>query len=343
MSESPVRAILILAGGAGTRLWPLSTDENPKQFLQIFEGKSLLQRTWDRVVKLSSTDRVFVSTNDRYAGKVAEQLPRIRPENILIEPSRRNTAPAIATCCSIMADRIGNPLIGVFPSDHFIGNEKTFIEVVDRAFRFAESGEFLLTIGITPGEASTGFGYLELGQELTEGVVRVKRFVEKPDRASAETFVASGDFLWNGGMFIWRSDLFLRRLSETAPVIAEESRRFVAAARVEDARSIYDAMPAISIDYALMERATDVAAVGGDFDWSDVGSWSAVASRLGGGGLSGVYLEDSAGVFVLSSPDKPVAVVGLSNIAVIDSPDGLLVLNLDKAELMSRVVKRIKE
>ena len=252
------RAALLLAGGAGTRLRPLSSDENPKQFLRLWDGKSLLQMTYERVRDLD----VFVSTNEMYAGKVLEHVPAA---HVIAEPARRNTAPALALCCFEIGARLGEEtVVAALPADHFIANEPEFRRVLDRAFAYAEAHDVLVTIGITPTEPNTGYGYLELGEPLADGVVALRRFVEKPDRARAEEFVRAGNYAWNGGIFVWRVSVFRAALEQHAPEIAKVTR-----ARYED-------IPSISIDYALMEKARNVVCIPGEFGWSDVGSWDAL-------------------------------------------------------------------
>jgi mannose-1-phosphate guanylyltransferase len=255
---------VILAGGAGTRLRPLSSDENPKQFLKLFDGKSLLQLTWDRVSRLLPPEAIFVSTNVQYADKCREHLPRMPHGNVLAEPARRNTAPAIALCTFAIEQRLGECTVSFLASDHYIGNEEEFVRVLQRAYEFAETHDELVTLGIEPSEPNTGYGYLELGETLDEGVLRVRSFKEKPDLATAEEFLRAGNYAWNAGMFVWRSDVFRRELTAATPEIA----------RVSDAT--YEEMPSISIDYALMEKAPRVATLRGDFDWSDVGSFDAL-------------------------------------------------------------------
>lgn len=258
------RAAVILAGGAGTRLRPLSSDENPKQFLKLFDGKSLLQLTWDRVARLLPPERIFVSTNVQYADKCREHLPAMPHENVLAEPARRNTAPAIALCTFAIEQRLGSCTVSFLASDHFIANEEEFVRVLDRAYAFAETHEELVTIGIAPTEPNTGYGYLELGDALERDVLRVRSFKEKPDLATAEDFLRAGNYAWNGGLFVWRSDVFRRALEAAAPEIAQ----------VSDAN--YEQMPSISIDYALMEKTPHVATLRGAFGWSDVGSFDAL-------------------------------------------------------------------
>lgn len=255
------RAAVILAGGAGTRLRPLSSDENPKQFLKLFDGKSLLQLTFERLTRLLPADAIYVSTNEQYAPKCLEQLPTLPPENVLAEPARRNTAPAIALCTFAIEKRVGPCVVSFLASDHYIGNVAEFVRVLERAYDFAESSDYLVTIGIAPDEPNTGYGYLEVGRAIDRDVLLVEAFTEKPDLERAESFLAAGNYIWNASMFVWRSDVFRRELETAAPEIATVSE------------ANYASMPSISIDYALMEKAPRVATIRGDFGWSDVGSF----------------------------------------------------------------------
>ena len=242
---------LILAGGAGIRLRPLSSDDNPKQFLRIFDGKSLLQKTYARA---RQADAVYVSTNELYAPKCVDQLGSV---NLITEPERRNNAPAIALCCFEIEKR-----------DHFIADENEFARVLERAFAYAESSDYLVTIGIEPTEPNTGYGYLQLGREIAPGVIRLERFTEKPSRERAEAFLRDGNYAWNAGIFVWRASVFRDVLRSVAPEIAAVTHEG------------YASMPSISIDYALMEKAPRVVAIRGDFGWSDVGSFEAL-ERVG--------------------------------------------------------------
>ena len=319
------RAALILAGGAGTRLWPLSSDENPKQFLRLFGGESLIRKTYERLRGLE----VFVSTNERYRGQVLRELPELDPSRVITEPARRNTAPAIALSCFEIATQLGEETaIAILPSDHFIEDAAEFRHTLDLAFDYAERERALVTVAIAATEPNTGYGYLELGDEVSPGIVALRRFVEKPDRARAEEFLRAGNFAWNGGMFIWRASAFREELTRVAPEVARVTRE------------AYESAPSISIDYALMEKASRVAAVRGDFGWSDVGTWAAVA-RLAGAGNAPLETEDASGVFAQSSSGRRVVAIGVDNVAIVESDEGILVLDLARAELLSKVVKRM--
>jgi len=258
------RAVLIVAGGIGTRLRPLSSDENPKQFLRIFGGQSLLQKTFVRATRLAPPESIYISTSGEFREKCVEQIPHLPPSNILTEPVRRNTGPAIALCCFRIESREGEAVAAVLASDHYIADEDEFERVLDHAYDFAAESEYLVTIGIQPTEAHTGYGYLELNGEIDAGIIRVERFTEKPTLERAREFLAAGNYVWNAGMFVWRTSVFRRRLNDAAPEIAQVTEEN------------YASMPNISIDYALMEKTPLVAAVRGDFGWSDIGSFEAL-------------------------------------------------------------------
>jgi mannose-1-phosphate guanylyltransferase len=274
------RTALILAGGTGTRLRPLSSDDNPKQFLKLFDGASLLQMTFNRVARLMEPASIFISTNEQYSSKCAEQLPLLPEVNLLTEPARRNTAPAIALCCFAIEALAGDAVVAVLASDHYIADEDEFVRVLARTYDFASANDYLVAIGIEPTEPNTGYGYLQLGDEIEPGVNKLQRFTEKPSIGRAEEFLRAGGYAWNAGMFVWRTSVFRRALENAAPEIASLADRIVASGDPAERVAHYEAMPSISIDYALMEKAQRVAAIRGHFGWSDVGSFEAL-ERVG--------------------------------------------------------------
>ncbi len=333
------RCALILCGGAGTRLWPLSTEERPKQFIPLIGDRSLFQQTFDRLVEAVGAESIWVATVERYVPLILEQVPVLQRNRILVEPARRNTAPAIAMAHALISESIGEHRLGVFPSDHYIADPEAFRSAVEEAFDYVEVQEQLVTLAIPPTKPETGFGYLELGEPVTGRIRRVRSFVEKPDADTARSYLESGRYAWNGGMFVWESDTFDAALQRHAPEIRTLAHDIAVAP--SELERLYSQMPSVSIDYALMEKADNVVTVAAEYGWSDVGSWSAVA-ELSPQSSEGVILVGSNS-WVKSSSGRTIAVAGADDLIIVETPDALLILHKDAGDRMREVAEKAND
>ncbi len=349
---------VILSGGSGTRLWPVSREAMPKPFMRLGGGDSLLQRTVARAVAAGCRDCVVV-TNREYGFRTSEEVEAMgaggpRSMQLLLEPAGRNTAPAIAAAALWAAGsgRGDEPLL-VLPADHLIQDEARFAMLVAQARELALAGRIVL-FGIRPTMPETGFGYLECAAPDADGAAAVRRFVEKPDAEMAAAYLASGNFLWNSGMFCFTPATIVGALEQLAPEVLEAARSALAHARADPGfaqrleldRAAFERAPDISIDYAVMERAADVVALPGDFGWSDIGSWKAVAQELpadaAGNTVSGeVVMADCSNTHI-QSEDRLVAAVGLRDVVVVDTPDALLVCDRHSTQKVKDVVVELK-
>ena len=348
---------VIIAGGSGTRLWPLSRDSRPKQMLDFGTGASLLQQAGDRLSPLIPPERTLVVTRRDYLPLVAEQLPALPAENLLGEPEGRNTAPALGWAAEILARRDPDAVMAVVTADHVIRPKETLQAAVARAASLLEREPWaLVTFGVKPRSPETGFGYLHLGDRLAgEGPAAHKLlgFREKPDLATAQAYVAGGRHLWNSGMFCWRADTLRNRLAECAPELAAGLRSLLDR-RPDDpalARE-YAQLPKISIDYAVMEPSATaglVRAVSLDLEWHDLGGYNALEAVLPADADGNIV---SAGPAVLLSakrnivigrPDHAVAVVGLEDVVVVQTPDATLVCRRQDTERIREVVEQLKK
>lgn len=326
---------MLLAGGSGTRFWPLSRRSRPKPFLKLLGSASLLRAAWDRALALAPPERVWVVAPARLANAVRRELPGLRPANLVREPSPRDTAPAVALACAAVARRDAEAVVAIFPTDQAIRKRAAFARAVRTAARVAADGP-LVCLGIAPDRPATGFGYLRVAGRKTRGAFRVERFVEKPDARRARAFLRSGRYLWNGGMFVWKAGAFLEEAARVAPAV-----HAAAVATAAGRRGRWASAPRISVDYAVMEKARDVRVVPLDAGWDDVGSWEA-AVRLGGsGGGPGVRI-DSPGSVVFGGR-RFVALVGLPGVVVVDTDDALLVASREAAERVKAVVAAVRD
>ncbi|HET8554411.1 MAG TPA: mannose-1-phosphate guanylyltransferase/mannose-6-phosphate isomerase [Rhodanobacteraceae bacterium] len=342
---------VILSGGSGTRLWPLSRSGHPKQFLALDGNDSMLQATWLRLAGLDAVRAPLVVTNEAHRFMVAEQLRLVdcQPQAIVLEPVGRNTAPAIAAAAMQAMVDGDDPLLLVLPSDHVVGNAEAFRAAVVEAMPAAAEGA-LVTFGIVPTAAETGYGYIKLG--AGEGVRAVQQFVEKPDAETARRYVESGDYAWNSGMFLMRASCYLEELGKHRPDILDACRKaFAGAARDADFlrldKAAFEACPSDSIDYAVMEKTDAARVLPIDVGWNDVGSWAAlwqVAEHDADGNAShgDVMALDCRNSFAWSER-RLVAMIGLEDVVVVDTDDAVLVAHKNAVQKVRDVVARLKD
>ncbi len=344
---------VIMAGGSGTRFWPLSRRAQPKQFLPLAgDGVTpLLTATAQRVSKLSPLVRTLVVTRTDLAESTRRALPGLPEENILQEPIGRNTAPCVAWAVATVQRRDPQAVMIVLAADAYIADEQAFVEALSTAARVAAEGS-IVTLGIRPTRAETGYGYLHVGEPLGDvpGVCKVRAFVEKPDALRAGRFVAQGDHLWNAGIFVFRADVMRAAFTRHLPAVAEAIHTLDQAARegreAETLKIVYPALQSVSVDVGVMEKVGEVAVIPVDCGWSDVGGWQAtweLATRDGVGNAlqsdrSLTVMHDAERNLVVAPKGKAVAIIGVSDLVVVDTPDGLLVIPRERAQEVKRAV-----
>jgi len=345
---------LILAGGVGSRLWPKSRDSLPKQFLNLTGVETMLQMAVRRISPLVPPERIFVVTGERYVGLVKEQLPMLRPENIIAEMSGKNTAPAIGLGALHIAQVDPQATMAVLTADHLIPNETAFCQALQAAVEVAQSGR-LVTLGVTPTGPETGFGYIHRGETIDHHqggeVYKVKAFLEKPALPTAQKFYESGEYYWNSGMFIWCVAALFDALRKHMPTLAGQLEQLKEAIfNAETSYTVADIWPQIeseSIDFGLMEKAQNAAVVPLNAGWNDVGNWAALyyelAQELGQNvSVNAQHLSiDSQGVLVQGN-GKLVVTIGLENVAIIETDDAILVCAIDKTQDVKKVVEHLK-
>ncbi|AXJ02037.1 mannose-1-phosphate guanylyltransferase [Cyclonatronum proteinivorum] len=347
-----------MAGGSGTRFWPKSRVAKPKQFLRLVGEKTMLQQTVARVSSMVPPERVLIITNKSYTALVQQQLPEVPAENIIGEPVGRNTAPVAAAAAAIIEARTPGASMAVLPSDHYIRDEATFCGILASAFAKAEAGHNLVTIGIRPYRPETGFGYIQTvaeKSEMAEGnpVHEVKRFAEKPDLKTAVSFLESGDFLWNSGMFVWRSDVILDEfrlhLPELHSLAITLQEALAGGMSVPDVEAFYQAAPSVSVDYGIMEKASTVHVLPGEFGWNDVGSWQAIyelQDKDEAGNVTDaaeVLMTGCKDSYVYSRSGRLISLVGLDGIGVVETDDALMVCRIEKSQDVREIVAKLQE
>jgi len=353
---------VILAGGRGTRFWPLSRRKRAKQLLALDGKQTMIQQTVTRLAPLAAVKKFWIISNEDLRPTIVQQLPKLPKTQILAEPVGRNTAPAIGLAAFMLLRENPEAIIGMFPSDHVIADEKRFRETLERGIKIAATGANIVVLGIRPTRAETGYGYIEAGSLYQGDALRVRRFTEKPNADTAAEFVGAGNYFWNSGMFLWRArtlaDALREHLPKTAPILEEIASKCGTSKFAATFRRLYPKCENISVDYAVLEplsakgeQDSNIFCLPADFGWNDLGSWTALHEhRTFRSTTPEANLIDAAGTFVLNArgnyvhaPGKFVAAVGVSDVVVVETPDALLITTRQHAQDVGKVVKYLDE
>ncbi len=342
---------VIMAGGRGERFWPKSRNSCPKQFLSLTkDGETMIQKTVRRLSPIVEAEDIFVVTNSAYISLVREQLPDIPEENILAEPCARNTAPCIAFASAVISKKYGDAVMLVLPSDHLISYEKIYISTLRKAIGVAEEGRNLVTIGITPTYPETGYGYICFGEEAGNAFA-VERFVEKPDLATAKSYLASGNYLWNSGMFVWKASSIMADLREFMPDIWEGAQRIGESFGTDSFEKVlneeFSAFRSESIDFGIMEKADSIFTIPGSFGWDDVGSWLAIERINQTDDMKNFFDGDVVAVdskrTTVCGGKRLIAAIGTRDIIIVDTDDVLLVCSKNNTQDVKKAIAKLKE
>ena len=345
---------MIMCGGIGSRFWPYSRSNRPKQFIDFFgTGRSILQMSYDRILPIVPRENIIVVTNAQYAPLVKEQLPDIDDSRILLEPVRRNTAPCIAWAAHHVAALDPEASMIVTPSDHLITREKEFETSILKGFEFVERTDALLTLGINPSRPETGYGYIQIGREVEPGILKVKTFTEKPNLELAQVFVDSGEFFWNSGIFLWKASVIKNALAEHAQdiysIFEQWGDVYGTPGEMDFIKANFPGCMGISIDFAVMEKASNVYVECVDFGWSDLGTWSALyenSPRNRDGNVTQncqVIAYNSRGNIFAVNGEKLVVVEGLQDYIIADAGDVLLICPKSEEQRIKLMVNDAKE
>jgi mannose-1-phosphate guanylyltransferase len=355
---------VILAGGRGTRFWPLSRKKRAKQLLALDGKQTMLQQTVARLLPLAPAQHFWIVTNNDLRDGIIKQLPRLDKKHVIAEPVGRNTAPAIGLAAFILLRQDPDAVLGLYPSDHVIADEKTFRKNIETAVKIAALGENIVVMGIQPTRAETGYGYIEAGVEAQNGVLWIRRFVEKPDLKRAEQYLEAGNYFWNSGMFIWRAQTLANAIEEYLPKTAsylDQIAKAYGTRKFETVfKQLYPKCENISVDYAVLEprsaageQASRIYGIPADFGWNDLGSWAALyehrlaREKKPSTEANIIAAEKSftlnAGGNYIYAPGKFIAAVGVSNLVVVETDDALLITTREQAQDVGKVVKYLDE
>lgn len=345
---------ILMAGGVGSRFWPVSTQDFPKQFHDMLgTGETLIQKTFNRLTSLIPEENIFILTNERYNDLVLEQLPSVSKRQVVLEPAMRNTAPCILYAAMKIEKENPDAVMIVAPSDHWIEDEDAFTNNVEQAFNYCEDNDALMTLGIKPTFPNTGYGYIEYNKDATTPIKNVNQFREKPDYETAKSFIAQGNFLWNAGIFMWSAKSVITAFKNNQPGLFElfKSGINVYNTDLEDEfiRDNYGKAENISVDYAIMEKSKNVFVLPATFDWNDLGTWGSLYDKLDKDQNKNAIVnartlvEDASGNMIRTKTDKIVVVDGLQDYIIVDKDEVLLIFPKTKEQDIKVVLKQVKE
>ena len=345
---------ILMAGGVGSRFWPVSTQDFPKQFHDMLgTGDTLLQKTFKRLTHLIPKENILILTNARYNDLVLQQLPGVKQEQVVLEPAMRNTAPCILYASLKIQKENPNAVMIVAPSDHWIEDEATFAKNVQEAFSFCEANNALMTLGIQPTFPNTGYGYIEFDKTATSAVKPVNQFREKPDYETAKAFIAQGNFLWNAGIFMWSVKSAISAFKTSQPSLYAHFENGMAVYNTPDEKDFikenYPLAENISVDYAIMEKSANVYVIAAEFDWNDLGTWGSLYDKLdknasGNAVVNARTLEtDASGNLIRTKNDKIVVIDGIKDYIIVDKDDVLLIYPKAKEQDIKQTLNRVKD
>lgn len=341
-----------MAGGGGTRFWPLSRQEEPKQLLNLSGKDRMINETIDRIATVVDREDIFIVTNQAQTKKMEEvTAKRIRPDHILSEASARNTAACIGYAAQEILKKYGDGIMCIFPSDHFIKDQPEFTRILKEAINAAEAEDKLITLGITPSFPSTGYGYIKFDKEDEGTAKQVLEFKEKPDEQTAKSYVESGEYAWNSGMFIWKASVIMKNFQELLPEVYACLEQIGEAMNTPEEkqkiRDIYPRIPSISIDYGIMEKSRDVKVISAEFGWNDVGSWDNLGVLYEedehGNVLAGRQINIDTSNCISYAKGRLIATVGVEDLIIVETEDAVLVCDKNRAQDVKKIVDRLKE
>jgi mannose-1-phosphate guanylyltransferase len=342
---------VIMAGGGGTRFWPLSRQKTPKQLLNLSGNGLMINETIDRISQVIDMENIFIVTNEKQGEKMKVSVEgRIEPNHILCEPSARNTTACIGYAAFEIVKKYEDGIMCIFPSDHFIKDQQEFSRILRKAIEVAETEDKLVTIGITPTFPSTGYGYINYNYQSDKEVFEVARFVEKPDIETAKSYLSSGKYAWNSGMFIWKASTILKNIERFLPKVYQYLEKIAnsmnTASEYQTIQKLYENIPSISIDYGVIERSDDVVVILGDFGWSDVGSWDNLGVIYdvddNGNIIKGEQVNINTKNCISYAEHRLIATIGMEDTIIVETEDAVLVCRKDQAQNVKDVVEQLK-